>query len=29
MLIEIKRYAKPNEYQLENHMEYDDMNKDE
>jgi hypothetical protein len=29
MLIKIKRYAKLDEYQLENHMEYDDMNKDE
>jgi hypothetical protein len=29
MLIDIKRYAKLDEYQLENHMEYNDMNKDE
>jgi len=29
MLIKIKRYAKFDEYQLENHMEYDDMNNDE
>jgi hypothetical protein len=29
MLIEIKRYAKLTEYQLEKHMEYDGMNKDE
>jgi hypothetical protein len=28
MLIEIKKYAKLVEYQLEEHMEYDDMNKD-
>ncbi len=28
MLIEILKYAKFVEYQLEEHMEYDDMNKD-
>jgi hypothetical protein len=29
MLIKIKGYAKPTKHQLENHMEYDDMNKDD
>jgi hypothetical protein len=29
MLIEIKGYPKPVEHQLEKHMEYDGMNKDE
>jgi hypothetical protein len=29
MLIEIKGYAKPTKHQLEKHMEYDGMNKDE
>jgi hypothetical protein len=28
MLIEITRYAKPIEHQLEVHMEYDDKNED-
>jgi hypothetical protein len=29
MLIEIKGYAKPIKHQLEKHMEYDGINKDE